>query len=231
MLGVTTMLNFFTTSNKFRSKLPVVSNLTAMNMWDGICMFFIYASFLEFMVVNYLARWVQDPENNKKKRENAILDSLRIVSTTLDLKHPEKAGTLGGQLHSFGGNLETKLKEVKTKLPTEITSKVPAIMQEKPLEKNGEETPAVVVPPPATVAEEESQGPGGYTLTSVKKIDTYSRRIFPCSYICFVLYFFIRYHLIEGDLSIEFWWGHPFESSFPCFPVINGYFIFNKSIS
>ena len=57
MLGVTTMLNFFTTSNKFRSKLPVVSNLTAMNMWDFVCMFFIYASFLEFIAVNYLARW------------------------------------------------------------------------------------------------------------------------------------------------------------------------------
>ena len=56
MLGVTTMLNFFTTSNKFRSKLPVVSNLMAMNMWDFVCMFFIYASFLEFIAVNYLAR-------------------------------------------------------------------------------------------------------------------------------------------------------------------------------
>ena len=114
MLGVTTMLNFFTTSNKFRSKLPVVSNLTAMNMWDGVCMFFIYASFLEFIVVNYLARWVQDPETQKQKRENAILDSLRIVTTTLDLKHPQNAGTLGGQLHHLGGNLETRLKARRT---------------------------------------------------------------------------------------------------------------------
>ena len=46
-------------------------------------MFFIYASFLEFIAVNYLARcpststscrWVQDPEQQKKKKENAILD-------------------------------------------------------------------------------------------------------------------------------------------------------------
>ena len=59
---------------RFRSKLPVVSNLTAMNMWDGVCMFFIYASFIEFILVNYLARWVQDPEQQKKKKENAILD-------------------------------------------------------------------------------------------------------------------------------------------------------------
>jgi hypothetical protein len=41
---------------RFRSNLPVVSNLTAMNMWDATCMFFIYTSFLEFVVMNYLAR-------------------------------------------------------------------------------------------------------------------------------------------------------------------------------
>ena len=68
------MLNFFTTSNGFRSNLPVVSNLTAMNLWDAVCMGFIYTSFLEFVVVNYLARWVQDPDIQKRKRDNAILD-------------------------------------------------------------------------------------------------------------------------------------------------------------
>ena len=51
-----------------------MSNLTAMNLWDGVCMFFIFASFLEFILVNYLARWVQDPEQQKKKKDNAILD-------------------------------------------------------------------------------------------------------------------------------------------------------------
>ena len=64
---------------RFRSKLPVVSNLTAMNLWDGVCMFFIYASFIEFILVNYLARWVQDPEQQKKKKENAILDVSKPV--------------------------------------------------------------------------------------------------------------------------------------------------------
>ena len=53
---------------RFRSKLPVVSNLTAMNMWDGVCMFFIYASFIEFILVNYLARWVQVNKSDKITR-------------------------------------------------------------------------------------------------------------------------------------------------------------------
>ena len=70
-------------------------------------MFFIYASFLEFIAVNYLARlnqfhffflkninfyflvlktlhcarWVQDPDQQKKKKENAILDVSKIQNT------------------------------------------------------------------------------------------------------------------------------------------------------
>ena len=34
----------------------------------------LFTSFLEFVVVNYLARWVQDPDIQKRKRDNAILD-------------------------------------------------------------------------------------------------------------------------------------------------------------
>ncbi|KAL0123001.1 hypothetical protein PUN28_007565 [Cardiocondyla obscurior] len=64
MIGVTTMLNFFTTSNGFRGTLPVVSNLTAMNVWDGVCMCFIYASLLEFVCVNYVGR--------KRPRHNVV---------------------------------------------------------------------------------------------------------------------------------------------------------------
>ena len=70
--------------------------------------------------------------------------------------------------------------------------------------------------------EEEDEGDaprnGRYTLKSVKKIDHYSRykmlsgfkskrffsrRIFAGTYITFALYFFIRYHAIEGALSID----------------------------
>ena len=73
MIGVTTMLNFFTTSNSFRSTLPVVSNLGAMNMWDGVCMFFIYVSLLEFVVVNYVGR--KRPKHNMQYTpgENAVI--------------------------------------------------------------------------------------------------------------------------------------------------------------
>ncbi|XP_015184085.1 PREDICTED: glutamate-gated chloride channel isoform X5 [Polistes dominula] len=76
MIGVTTMLNFFTTSNGFRGTLPVVSNLTAMNVWDGVCMCFIYASLLEFVCVNYVGR--KRPMHNVVYRpgENPVTQTL-----------------------------------------------------------------------------------------------------------------------------------------------------------
>jgi len=217
MLGVTTMLNFFTTSNGFRSNLPVVSNLTAMNLWDAVCMGFIYTSFLEFVVVNYLARWVQDPDIQKRKRDNAILDSLRIVTTTLDLKHPGKPGTLGAGLLHLDEEFKSKLKDVKGKIPSDLTHKFPGTHEQKVGEDStvtmlsscgskydddtldhGEHLPLDTEPP----IEEEPKG--HYSLVQVKKIDVYSRRIFPILFFIFVFYFFIRYHAIEGALSIEY---------------------------
>lgn len=83
--GVTTMLNFFTTSNGFRSTLPVVSNLTAMNVWDGVCMCFIYASLLEFVCVNYVGR--KRPLHNVVYRpgENPVTQ-VNITSNIMKLK-------------------------------------------------------------------------------------------------------------------------------------------------
>uniref|UniRef100_A0A1A9W510 Glutamate-gated chloride channel n=1 Tax=Glossina brevipalpis TaxID=37001 RepID=A0A1A9W510_9MUSC len=90
MIGVTTMLNFFTTSNGFRSTLPVVSNLTAMNVWDGVCMCFIYASLLEFVCVNYMGR--KRPQHNVVYRpgENPVTQEV-IEREFHAALHSEKA--------------------------------------------------------------------------------------------------------------------------------------------
>lgn len=180
MLGVTTMLNFFTTSNKFRSKLPVVSSLTAMNMWDAVCMFFIYASFLEFILVNYLARWVQDPEAQEKRKENKILESLKIVRTTFDLKHPNREGTLGSNLQAVEHKIKETIMRGSGALQIECQQEVREIEDEDEVRTNGR-----------------------YSLADIKKIDNYARGIFPVTYLLFVLYFFIRYHAVMGELSIN----------------------------
>ena len=76
------MLNFFTTSNGFRSTLPVVSNLTAMNVWDGVCMGFIYASLLEFVCVNYVGRKRPMPNADYHSGENPVTQVYIITTTT-----------------------------------------------------------------------------------------------------------------------------------------------------
>lgn len=50
------MLNYSTTSNGFRRTLPDVADLTFMNVWDGVCMCFVFVSFVEFVVVNNTGR-------------------------------------------------------------------------------------------------------------------------------------------------------------------------------
>ncbi|XP_077483253.1 pH-sensitive chloride channel 1 [Amblyomma americanum] len=92
MIGVTTMLNFCTTTNSFRSTLPVVSNLTAMNLWDGVCMFFIYASMLEFIIVNYLYRNLglrQRAAAARRPSRPASADPLRVPPPRAPHEHLE----------------------------------------------------------------------------------------------------------------------------------------------
>nr|XP_032512554.1 glutamate-gated chloride channel isoform X24 [Danaus plexippus plexippus] len=115
MIGVTTMLNFFTTSNGFRSTLPVVSNLTAMNVWDGVCMCFIYASLLEFVCVNYVGR--KRPLHNVVYRpgENPVTqgDKKRESSGAADIVTCTTCTAPGACTHTAnnGGVSEVRKKE------------------------------------------------------------------------------------------------------------------------
>ena len=45
------------------------------------------------------------------------VQSLRIVTTTLDLKHPEKAGTLGAGLLNLDAQVKSRVKQVKQRIP------------------------------------------------------------------------------------------------------------------
>merc|ERR1719323_1855582 len=207
MLGVTTMLNFFTTSNKFRSKLPVVSNLTAMNMWDFVCMFFIYASFIEFILVNYLARWVQDPEQQKKKKENAILDNFLMATKAIEDKRHEMEATMVNLGDKVGSNIQQGLNN----LPVAGVAGVMGVAGAGGKRFDGDEILDQESPVPSQSTPPVEEKSSWYTLQSVKMIDNYSRRIFPTAYILFVLYFFIRYHAIEGELSIHYYDYFEFE--------------------
>ncbi|KAL0123002.1 hypothetical protein PUN28_007565 [Cardiocondyla obscurior] len=172
MIGVTTMLNFFTTSNGFRGTLPVVSNLTAMNVWDGVCMCFIYASLLEFVCVNYVGRKrprhnvVYRPgENPVTQRLPAVLSRIGIIlASPLGKKKREGGATTGG-----------------TTGPNEIVTCT-----------NCGPNPCTHTATNGCTAELRKKDPP-HPIRVAKTIDVIARITFPVAYFMFLTFFFIHY--------------------------------------
>ncbi|XP_026737664.1 glutamate-gated chloride channel isoform X19 [Trichoplusia ni] len=167
MIGVTTMLNFFTTSNGFRSTLPVVSNLTAMNVWDGVCMCFIYASLLEFVCVNYVGRKrplhnvVYRPgENPVTQRLPAVLSRIGIILASPLPGDKKRESTGAAELVSC-----TACTGPGACTHTANNGGVAEVRKKEP-------------PHPIRVA---------------KTIDVIARITFPTAYAVFLIFFFIHY--------------------------------------
>ncbi|XP_026737660.1 glycine receptor subunit alpha-3 isoform X15 [Trichoplusia ni] len=169
--GVTTMLNFFTTSNGFRSTLPVVSNLTAMNVWDGVCMCFIYASLLEFVCVNYVGR--KRPLHNVVYRpgENPVTQRLPAVLSRIGII---LASPLGDKKRESTGAAELVSCTACTG-PGACTHTA----------NNG----GVAEPCFVQVRKKEPPHP----IRVAKTIDVIARITFPTAYAVFLIFFFIHY--------------------------------------
>ncbi|XP_070071436.1 glutamate-gated chloride channel isoform X5 [Drosophila takahashii] len=172
MIGVTTMLNFFTTSNGFRSTLPVVSNLTAMNVWDGVCMCFIYASLLEFVCVNYVGR--KRPLHNVVYRpgENPVTQRLPAVLSRIGVI---LASPLGEKRRDAGA-------------PNEIVACTTCGGSNSPCThsaNNGCATETCFV----QVRKKEPPHP----IRVAKTIDVIARITFPTAYAIFLIFFFVHY--------------------------------------
>ncbi|XP_063988449.1 glycine receptor subunit alpha-2 isoform X3 [Diachasmimorpha longicaudata] len=172
MIGVTTMLNFFTTSNGFRSTLPVVSNLTAMNVWDGVCMCFIYASLLEFVCVNYVGR--KRPLHNVVYRpgENPVTQRLPAVLSRIGILLASPLGTKKRE----GGNATTGGNE-----PNEIIACT-----------NCGPNPCTHTATNGCAAEVRKKEPP-HPIRVAKTIDVIARVLFPIAYSVFLVFFFYHY--------------------------------------
>ncbi|XP_043071751.1 glutamate-gated chloride channel isoform X18 [Drosophila grimshawi] len=173
MIGVTTMLNFFTTSNGFRSTLPVVSNLTAMNVWDGVCMCFIYASLLEFVCVNYVGR--KRPLHNVVYRpgENPVTQRLPAVLSRIGVI---LASPLPGEKRRDAG------------APNEIVACTTCGGSSSPCThsvNNGCATETCFV----QMRKKEPPHP----IRVAKTIDVIARITFPTAYAIFLIFFFVHY--------------------------------------
>ncbi|CAH0605785.1 unnamed protein product [Chrysodeixis includens] len=192
MIGVTTMLNFFTTSNGFRSTLPVVSNLTAMNVWDGVCMCFIYASLLEFVCVNYVGR--KRPLHNVVYRpgENPVTQRLPAVLSRIGiiLASPLEAMAFLNWGKSEIPQAECSSAGDKKRESTGAAELVSCTACTGPgacthTANNG----GVAEPCFVQVRKKEPPHP----IRVAKTIDVIARITFPTAYAVFLIFFFIHY--------------------------------------
>ncbi|XP_041970993.1 glutamate-gated chloride channel isoform X14 [Aricia agestis] len=193
MIGVTTMLNFFTTSNGFRSTLPVVSNLTAMNVWDGVCMCFIYASLLEFVCVNYVGRKrplhnvVYRPgENPVTQRLPAVLSRIGIILASpleaMAIFHWAKPET--PQPETSGAGDKKRESTGAADLVTCTACSGPPGSCTHTANNGGVSEPCFV-----QVRKKEPPHP----IRVAKTIDVIARITFPTAYAVFLIFFFIHY--------------------------------------
>ncbi|CAG9823791.1 unnamed protein product [Phaedon cochleariae] len=188
MIGVTTMLNFFTTSNGFRSTLPVVSNLTAMNVWDGVCMCFIYASLLEFVCVNYVGRKrplhnvVYRPgENPVTQRLPAVLSRIGIIlASPLETAEQEYYSTFCESPMYARGD-----KKRDSALPNEIVACTNCGPNPCTHAANNGCAEACVL----QVRKKEPPHP----IRVAKTIDVIARITFPTAFAVFLIFFFYHY--------------------------------------
>ncbi|XP_037091730.1 glycine receptor subunit alpha-2-like [Pollicipes pollicipes] len=74
-LGVTTLLTLTSLAAGVRSELPPVSYLKAIDVWIGVCMFFVFGALLEFVLVHHLAKKRKFPGRQRKSVKEMFFSS------------------------------------------------------------------------------------------------------------------------------------------------------------
>merc|ERR1711988_209486 len=73
-LGVTTLLAMSTTQASIQNSLPPVAYTKAIDVWSGVCVFFVFSALLEYALVNYASRSDAQRSLKQKERKNQELE-------------------------------------------------------------------------------------------------------------------------------------------------------------
>ncbi|CAH1772227.1 unnamed protein product [Owenia fusiformis] len=84
-IGLLTVLTMTTQSTGARSQLPRVSYIKAIDVWMSTCLLFVFASLLEFAVVNVFSRKEMRRNrtlngNRKLKEEHVTIEQIKVVT-------------------------------------------------------------------------------------------------------------------------------------------------------
>jgi len=86
-LGVTTLLAMSTTMGSIQRSLPPVAYTKAVDVWSGVCVFFVFSALLEYALVNYASR--SDAQRASKQKE---LKEKELELCAFNAEHIEDSG-------------------------------------------------------------------------------------------------------------------------------------------
>ena len=91
-LGILTMLTITTQSSVHLRNMPAVSFTKAIDVWMATCLVFVFGSFIEYSVVNVLARrekmnQQQQEQQQQLKSQNHHQRPPNIIETTKQVRH------------------------------------------------------------------------------------------------------------------------------------------------
>ncbi|RWS21812.1 Glutamate-gated chloride channel-like protein [Leptotrombidium deliense] len=200
------MLNFCTTTNSFRSSLPVVSNLTAMNLWDAVCMFFIYASMLELIIVNYLHRKIHHSSTRPASADHPERASNNPISSRklADKEELEVRSPLFGEDASRGSEINHRGSRAMSSLQTQTQSLPSSTLRNEDRVRAAASVFAWLRRPQNWDTQEITAH-----ARLARSIDHVSKTVFPFLFAIFSITFFIYYALyspskVDGYIDDEY---------------------------
>jgi len=205
-LGVTTVLTMTTLISSTNSALPKISYVKSIDVYLAACFFMVFASLLEYASVGYMAKRIQMRKNRflaiqkmaEQKKNEALHASNANINdaTNLDLgpgipKQTEIRINMHDPLMRRG---HTNL--MRGGQGGSTSRLLPGALHGGPVSRAPDEL-LLHQPPPLLHCKKNLQKMGGI---SPSDIDKYSRILFPVSFICFNLMYWIIYLNISEDV-------------------------------
>jgi len=86
-LGVTTLLAMSTTQASIQNSLPPVAYTKAIDVWSGVCVFFVFSALLEYALVNYASRSDEQRSVKQKERKERELEHCSFNAEMMEDNH------------------------------------------------------------------------------------------------------------------------------------------------
>ena len=85
-LGVTTLLTMSTQTASINNSLPPVAYTKAIDVWTGVCIFFVFGALLEYALVNYASRSDAQVRHGKWENNPVFDDNIKLHNTQHNTK-------------------------------------------------------------------------------------------------------------------------------------------------